>query len=780
MTCNHAWYVLLSTGWFGFQSDDGRQLLQQWSSAQEIVHSQPKPQWILAHHPVTCQRYVQRTEEHDSLYDQAVIPAGSVLSVVDTGRPGGGRKRSRFQTISRMLISSKKSNNKRGASYCLKCIDREGDELLLSATEPALFSRVCKLDALDQRCAYQLNDIMRRHQLPIVLKMALGEPPAARCHFTGVIKLEKLYFEECIVACILDNTDNPVMFEIPTNSGIEFVVANNSAKLMTERSIQSVLEYCHQTLDDYVVGMKVLHTFYSDGTTAVPVLDTSRPQSERSVLDTNRSQPERALPVSVLDTTRSQSERSLPVPVMDITRPQSERSLPPLPCVKSNELCVKSNEVCVSVTIPAQNSDSNLDKPREDSPYDTIRGLSRNANIVSVRTNCGHMSVAEAEEEDECGYLVPMRLSVLPELPNCHDPLAEFVPVRAFGTEQHCRRHSDQVARHTAPRLQSRLSAPCHPSSTVSDMTGMRTPHVCRQSDSGCSLTEIGDGDSARYSTERLDSFLADSVDELHRLRIFQHCSPSSTETVTCNASPRDDSEDDVSYLDTHQSINDFLDKIFEGAASSPPTGRGKLVSGGMSNTLFSDDNRCGGARKQLVHSATDSMLHLVARHSPSRRASYHDNPDRCSPLDIWDPPYAQIPACTTDQLFERRSLGARSSSRAADSGVELGIYSGGDLGELGGAYSGSSSDTDGIYRQAGDWVPPSDVSSLSVSQVAASLRYIGLRERLVTHFCEEQVDGKQLGELDDALLREGFPELNALERKKILDFISGWRPKKR
>ena len=734
--------VCCSTGWFGFQSDDGRQLLRQWTSAPEVAASQPKPQWILMHHPVTCQRYVQRTEEHDSLYEQVVIPTGSVLEVVDACTKEAGRKRSRFpRAISRIMSNSKKSNNKRDASHCLKCLDSDGVELLLASTEPAVFSQICKLDTLDKSCAYQLSDIMRRYQPPVVLKMVYGEPPAAKCHFTGLVRLEEVYFEECIIACILDNTDNPVMFEIPTDSGIEFVVAKNSAKLMTEKYLQTVIEYCHCSLEDYVVSMKVLHTFYSEGAAAESV------------------------------------------PTLDTTERQSERSLPPLPSDNSSE-------VCVAATIATQNGDNKVDTPRGDSLYDTIRGIPRPTNTVTIRPKYGRLHGTRAEaEEDEAGYLVPMQLFGPPDCLPGDDRLAAFVPVRAFGKEQRSRRHTDQVPRPATPRLHARLSTPCFTTTALRERSVHRsgrrptrgTGYRPRSLGGSLSVIDtIGDGDNARYSTERLDSFLADSVDELRRLRIFQHCSPGGADPTTSNVTSREDSEDeqDMTHLDTHQSVNDFLDKIFDDAASSPPAEGESHLSEEMSNTLYSDRFRYLGVPSSLVHSATDSMLHSGVRSSPARRASYHDSPGSCSPPDMWDPPYAQIPACPGDPPFERRSLGTRSSSRAADSGVELGIYSGGELGELGG-YSGSSSEAEPIYRQAGDWVPPPDVTSLSVFQVAASLRYIGLRERLVTHFREEQVDGKQLGDLDDALLREGFPEMNALERKKLVDFISGWRPKK-
>ncbi|XP_046576695.1 LOW QUALITY PROTEIN: uncharacterized protein LOC124284634 [Haliotis rubra] len=77
------------------------------------------------------------------------------------------------------------------------------------------------------------------------------------------------------------------------------------------------------------------------------------------------------------------------------------------------------------------------------------------------------------------------------------------------------------------------------------------------------------------------------------------------------------------------------------------------------------------------------------------------------------------------------------------------------------------------------NYIPPEETEHLSVKEVSKCLRYIGMKDRVVLRFSNEQIDGEMLGRLDKKLLKEGFPELNALEIKKILDFIGGWRPKK-
>lgn len=67
----------------------------------------------------------------------------------------------------------------------------------------------------------------------------------------------------------------------------------------------------------------------------------------------------------------------------------------------------------------------------------------------------------------------------------------------------------------------------------------------------------------------------------------------------------------------------------------------------------------------------------------------------------------------------------------------------------------------------------------MSVEEVCAALMHIGFNRQEADLFLEAQVDGKQLVELTNDLLREAFPSLNGLQRKKVLDYARGWRPRR-
>ncbi|XP_048384656.1 GRB2-associated and regulator of MAPK protein 1 isoform X1 [Stegostoma tigrinum] len=84
------------------------------------------------------------------------------------------------------------------------------------------------------------------------------------------------------------------------------------------------------------------------------------------------------------------------------------------------------------------------------------------------------------------------------------------------------------------------------------------------------------------------------------------------------------------------------------------------------------------------------------------------------------------------------------------------------------------------LARSCGDgspWQPPSDLSGLSIEEVSKCLQFIGLPEEIVSLFVMEKIDGNLLVQLTEEILSEDF-KLSKLQIKKLLQFISGWRPK--
>ncbi|XP_028826129.1 GRB2-associated and regulator of MAPK protein 1 isoform X2 [Denticeps clupeoides] len=74
-------------------------------------------------------------------------------------------------------------------------------------------------------------------------------------------------------------------------------------------------------------------------------------------------------------------------------------------------------------------------------------------------------------------------------------------------------------------------------------------------------------------------------------------------------------------------------------------------------------------------------------------------------------------------------------------------------------------------------WKPPTNLSGLSIEEVSKSLLFIGLSEDVVSLFVREKIDGNLLLQLTEEILTEDF-KLSKLQVKKLMQFISGWRPK--
>uniref|UniRef100_A0AAY5ERC8 GRB2 associated, regulator of MAPK1-like n=1 Tax=Electrophorus electricus TaxID=8005 RepID=A0AAY5ERC8_ELEEL len=90
--------------------------------------------------------------------------------------------------------------------------------------------------------------------------------------------------------------------------------------------------------------------------------------------------------------------------------------------------------------------------------------------------------------------------------------------------------------------------------------------------------------------------------------------------------------------------------------------------------------------------------------------------------------------------------------------------------------------DTSGVVRGAqggaeSSWRPPADLCWLSVEEVSASLRFIGLSDDVVGVFSRERIDGSIFTQLTEEILSDDF-SLTKLQVKKVMQFIKGWRPK--
>ncbi|NXX85545.1 GARE2 protein, partial [Urocolius indicus] len=116
---------------------------------------------------------------------------------------------------------------------------------------------------------------------------------------------------------------------------------------------------------------------------------------------------------------------------------------------------------------------------------------------------------------------------------------------------------------------------------------------------------------------------------------------------------------------------------------------------------------------------------------------------------------------------------------RGAEGGVTR-VYVAQGLIEVPAAARGEGAAPPPAPRPCGDgspWLPPADLSALSLEEVSKCLRFIGLSEDVVSFFARERIDGSIFVQLSEEILADDF-RLTKLQVKKIMQFIKGWRPK--
>ncbi|CAH1253257.1 GAREM2 [Branchiostoma lanceolatum] len=87
-----------------------------------------------------------------------------------------------------------------------------------------------------------------------------------------------------------------------------------------------------------------------------------------------------------------------------------------------------------------------------------------------------------------------------------------------------------------------------------------------------------------------------------------------------------------------------------------------------------------------------------------------------------------------------------------------------------------SGKDDHGQSVDPSTWVPPDDLSTLSVSEVTACLRHLNLGNDVIAAFERERIDGALLNDVDETIMTQDM-NLRKLDALKILKFTRGWRP---
>ena len=237
---------------------------------------------------------------------------------------------------------------------------------------------------------------------------------------------------------------------------------------------------------------------------------------------------------------------------------------------------------------------------------------------------------------------------------------------------------------------------------------------------------------SRNYDSERLQSFLNDSVAELYR----KQSNGSEDREKTTEENNNQHLDEKINYSDDVSTIRKRARSLSAPDFSNHAYRRDE-VDGDPEAMI---DCECGDIDREDDFSLT--FLHRIS--STSLRAGRH-NPAGA----VASYPRGFDPAAFSDSGIASRQSTMRNENRVYWKALEM------------------------------SWTPPEDLSSLTVEEVSMALRYIGMKDHIAVSFSKELVDGKLLCEMNSHLLREGFPNMNSLERKKVLDFVRGWRPKR-
>lgn len=200
-----------------------------------------------------------------------------------------------------------------------------------------------------------------------------------------------------------------------------------------------------------------------------------------------------------------------------------------------------------------------------------------------------------------------------------------------------------------------------------------------------------------------------------------------------------------------------------------------------------------GGMRGGEVSRAGENPYGTVVMSPYPSGSSHSQDVHPMSPVTFYPRPRSNVPYAESEPAYGykyQRTTSVTGLSDSAypkqgnDSAISMGSRAGDYVFNNDSEYSYNDYNENGsgsiIIDRDDNWTPPDDISGLSVQEISKSLRYIGMKDRVALRFANEQIDGNMLCSLDKRLLKEGFPELNALEIKKILDFVRGWRPKKK
>jgi hypothetical protein len=741
-------HFVLFLGWFEVLPDDGR-AVEYFDSIQAIANV--KPNKFLVRTSIVG--YQLCTENGTSCWQPLEVRPGEVLAtgIVYMDQKKG---KSAMRTFLKRILKSSKHTKKDQELKYLQCFDNDDKEIMIPLIMTGLFSPVGDVSACNYDAVYELQDLVMAFELPVKAQLIQDiEQENQTIVPNGMIILEEVQDDEVVVvAKFAINGESTSRYEVPINADIRLVKGMTKNKKSQRRhfkpddAISPKIELYQDPLYMNVTSEPMLPTRIKERkkSTGSVILDKlsvrSKSRKERASLKALQTE-------GVFSSRLSKSDMNLEeffqVEDEEENKVKPERKEDPhfVSHFDSIDGCSNNHDSVTSTSygVMLQHSVQNRDLPPVPNDPSSPRSIKYSDAVYEELplapkppTTTRHSKLYGSHADEEDGYMCPAQLKQL-----------KLRSENPYGTSNVVRTKPPVAPKEIAKNIRARRVRSEVPVNIESyneisyNNNSNYLPDAHRNQTYSSQYRSTALADTRRKGSLDERMFNDDSGLETRSNAEWNRIKSKSQKSLNFPANAT------VRSHNTRQ-IRNVMD-MFSFSDSINDLRQSKEVLSPLPPQEFDNDY-------------TENEGLRDSRSFPSEYARSN--------------PYV-MPG---DQEI-RRYPRAMSTSGFSD------IYRGNDS-AISGDY-GFHGDSEFSYSEYSEfmddgWSPPNDLVGLTVQEVSKSMRYIGMKDRVVIRLANEQIDGKLLCSLDKKLLREGFPELNALEIKKIYDFINGWRPKKK
>ena len=747
------------SGWFEVLPENG-QPIEYFDTINAIVGIRPK-QFLVR---TSIVGYQLTVENGISSWMPWEIRPGEVLT---TGIVQMDQKKSKKKPFFKRLFSSGKAGSKKEQELkYLQCFDIENREIMIPLIMTGVFSPVGDSASTNFDAVYTLRDLITAFTLPIKAQLIHTDSNTYDGIPSGVLTLNNLKDKETLLVTTCPNKDGEsATFEIPVIDDVTIV--REKKRKPNKRSPTDTSEFTYE--DDSVVfsnqidlPIRVKDSKRTKGSGILEKFSVrSKGRKERAslkalqeagVFSSRLSKTEINFGDCDKDSSESQTEDndtnenkciSSPVPSNDVSYHRNSQEVDTIPAyakvVKRNSLRDRDLPPIPDKTRSPRNNRS----PEKENHYEELPMAPRPPNGRLKNETFS----TETHEND--GYMTPAQLR---QLKDDNDAI-DFEVVKRKPP--------------TAPKPDSlRLTRMRRVRSEFSPLSANESENIDNMFDFSYAEQEAADG---FYDRRRQ---LVGYSTPVRRAPPPDDFNPNYRQRMSMDDDPRrfnDDSALEPKILSGFSKLKSRSHKSLLESNATIRSHNVRKMRTAMEVFNFSDSLRDLRQPIQNSDMPTEPTYGRVIDNERVKSYIYGTRATGQYSYTESEPPYRKY-----HRTPSTAALSDSFPKHGDDSAISM--CSRGEYG-----FNGESEYSYSEYSEWQDdgWQPPEDIGNLSVLEVSKSLRYIGMKDRVVIRFANEQIDGDMLCSLDKKLLQEGFPELNALEIKKILDFVRGWRPKK-